>query len=120
MKESRLWFWFIASGLVMIILLAIHMSIMHMSFLMAKLGLGSEDVLNSASVLFRSRMPFHVLVYILLLGTGLFHGLYGLRGIVYELPIGEVLKKTGDILILLAGFSLFLFGAYAIYLGFVI
>lgn len=119
MKESTLWFLFIVSGAVMVVLLAIHMGIMHMDSLLLHFNLGYKNVLSSESVAQRARDIFHVIVYMLLLGTALFHGLYGLRSMVYELPIKEIYKKMTDAAVLLAGVLFFFWGAAAIIIGYV-
>jgi|WetSurMetagenome_2_1015567.scaffolds.fasta_scaffold1654426_1 succinate dehydrogenase hydrophobic anchor subunit len=119
MKESTLWFLFILSGAVMVLLLAIHMAIMHLDSLLLYCGIGYKDVLNAQSVAQRSRMIFHVIVYMLLLASALFHGLYGLRSMIYELPLKEFYKKMTDVAVLLAGVLFFFWGAAAIIIGYV-
>lgn len=118
MKESNLWFLFIAAGAIILVLLGIHMAIMHMESLLAFIGIGYKHVLSSESVGMRSKMLHHVILYMLLLATALFHGLYGFRSIVYELPINVFLKRFTDIVVTLAGFLFFFWGAAAIIIGY--
>jgi succinate dehydrogenase / fumarate reductase membrane anchor subunit len=119
MKESTLWFLFILSGAVMVLLLAIHMAIMHMDSLLLFFHVGYDHVLSSESVARRAREIFHVIVYMLLLVTALFHGLYGLRSMIYELPLKEIYRKMTDVAVLLAGVLFFFWGAAAIIIGYV-
>jgi succinate dehydrogenase hydrophobic anchor subunit len=51
--------------------------------------------------------------YIVLLGAALFHGLYGLRNILFELGPGPGIKRALTALLLLMGVGLFGYGAWA-------
>ena len=53
-----------------------------------------------------------MIIYILLLGTGLFHGLYGLRSLFFELSLSKSLEKTIGGVLAVAGIALFLYGSY--------
>jgi succinate dehydrogenase hydrophobic anchor subunit len=68
-------------------------------------------------VLFRSLsrdgMLFFTVTYVLLLGVALYHGLYGLRTILFELTLKPVVEKTITVLLLLLGLGLFGLGAWA-------
>jgi len=89
------------------------MGIMHMGSILSRLGLNfSSDPTNSEDVFRRSEQVMFMFIYIVLLGTGLFHGLYGLRSIFYELSLPKVLEKTIGRLLCIAGIALFLYGSY--------
>jgi succinate dehydrogenase hydrophobic anchor subunit len=47
-----------------------------------------------------------------LLAAGLYHGLYGLRGIIRELPLTPALAKAVDVGVLLLGLFIFALGTY--------
>ena len=109
-RESTLWTWHLLAGAVIFVLLGLHMFIMHLS------GLGNgggEDVISYSSVMERSRDVAYVVVYVLLLGVALYHGLYGLRKIIFELTISEGAERVISVLIVLAGVGLFVIGTYA-------
>lgn len=112
MRESRLWFWHILSAVVILILLGVHMGIMHLSELLHMAGIGSGDPVDSSEVFQRSRQAVYMVTYILLLGTGLFHGLYGLRSIFFELSLSRSLEKLIGGVLAVAGIALFLYGGY--------
>jgi succinate dehydrogenase hydrophobic anchor subunit len=112
MRESRLWFWHILSAVVILILLGLHMGTMHLSELLHMVGIGSGDPVDSSQVFERSRQAVYMVTYILLLGTGLFHGLYGLRSIFFELSLSKALEKTIGGVLAVAGVALFLYGSY--------
>lgn len=112
MRESKLWFWHIVSGLVILVLLGIHMSIMHLGTILNFLGIGSLDPLNSSEVFRRSRQLFFAVMYIFLLGAALFHGLYGLRSIMFELSLSKTVEKAVGRVCAVVGFALFIYGSY--------
>jgi succinate dehydrogenase hydrophobic anchor subunit len=51
--------------------------------------------------------------YILLLGAALFHGLYGLRSMLFELSFSRAVEKFIGGLCAVAGVVLFVYGSYA-------
>jgi succinate dehydrogenase hydrophobic anchor subunit len=53
-----------------------------------------------------------MVAYILLLGVGLFHGLYGLRSIFFELSLPKGAEKTIGSILAVAGIALFIYGSY--------
>ncbi|MDI9611955.1 MAG: hypothetical protein QM330_02675 [Acidobacteriota bacterium] len=112
MRESRLWFWHILSAVAILFLLGLHMGIMHMGTVLEALGLGSTHPTATAEVFARSQHLFFMITYIALLGTALFHGLYGFRSILCELSLSQSLQKAIGRLCTVAGFALFLYGTY--------
>jgi succinate dehydrogenase hydrophobic anchor subunit len=112
MRESRLWFWHILSAIVILVLLGLHMGTMHLSELLHMIGIGSGDPVQSAQVFHRSQQAVYMITYILLLGTGLFHGLYGLRSIFFELSLSRTLEKLIGGVLAVAGIALFVYGSY--------
>ncbi|MBN2242438.1 MAG: hypothetical protein JW793_07085 [Acidobacteria bacterium] len=112
MRESRLWFWHILSAAVILVLLGIHMGIMHLGELLHMAGIGSGDPVDSSQVFGRSRQAVFMITYILLLGAGLFHGLYGLRSMFFELSLSKSLEKLVGGVLAVAGIALFLYGSY--------
>ncbi len=113
MRESKLWFWHIFTAVIILILLGLHMGIMHMSEILSTIGIGSGDPIESSKVFDRSQLLSFMIIYILLLGAGLFHGLYGLRSILFELSLSRTLEKTIGGLCAVAGVVLFIYGSYA-------
>ena len=53
------------------------------------------------------------MTYILLLGTALYHGLYGLRTILFELTLKPAAEKAVSVVLLVAGLGLFGLGTWA-------
>jgi succinate dehydrogenase / fumarate reductase membrane anchor subunit len=118
MKESTFWSWHIIAAIAMIVVLTIHMGVMHLDNLMILLGFGQEDVLSFQSVLERSKSIYYLFIYLILLGAALYHGLYGFQTILFETSIGKKLAKPIKVLIPIGGFLLFIWGAYAIIVGY--
>ena len=113
MNGTRSWTWHMAAGVVLVFLLGLHMFIMHMAgggHWFAPYRAETDSVLNS---LFRDSRLFFTVTYILLLGVGLYHGLYGLRTMVFELTLKPALEKAITVILLLAGLGLFCLGTWA-------
>ncbi|MBN1569321.1 MAG: hypothetical protein JXA73_15855 [Acidobacteria bacterium] len=114
MRESKLWSWHILSAVIILILLGLHMGTMHLGAILNALGIGSGEPTRSAEVFHRSRQVFYMVTYILLLGAALFHGLYGLRSMFFELSFfSKAVRKAIGGFCAVVGFALFIYGSYA-------
>ncbi len=113
MRESTLWVLHIFAGILIFFLLGLHMFIMHYDAILVFLGIGYQNPVQAESVFLRSKQFFFMITYILLLGTALYHGLYGLKNIIFELKISATLEKVTSWLLVLFGLLLFIYGAYA-------
>ena len=113
MRESKLWFWHILSAIVILVLLGVHMGTMHLNVLLNLVGIGSHDPTQSADVFHRSQELIYMVTYILLLGAALFHGLYGLRIMLFELSLSKGIEKAIGSVCAIAGIVLFIYGSYA-------
>jgi succinate dehydrogenase hydrophobic anchor subunit len=113
MRESKLWSWHILTAVIILVLLGIHMGIMHLSAIMNAFGLGPAEPTKSDEVFHRSQQVFFMVTYILLLGSALFHGLYGLRSMLFELSLSKSVQKAIGGFCAVAGFVLFIYGSYA-------
>jgi succinate dehydrogenase hydrophobic anchor subunit len=112
MRESKLWFWHILSAIVILVLLGIHMGIMHLGEILGTIGIGSSDPVKWSEVIHRSQQVCFMVTYIVMLGAALFHGLYGLRSMLFELSLSKALEKAIGGLCALAGVVLFIYGSY--------
>jgi succinate dehydrogenase / fumarate reductase membrane anchor subunit len=111
MKESTLWLLHIIAALVLVIAIPIHMH--NFSTLLRLLGApGYELALSWEFVSSRARDIFYTVTYIALLGAATYHGMYGVRSIIYELTLSKSLERISSILCFLAGAGLFVFGTY--------
>ncbi len=113
MRETKFWTWHMAAGVVILFLLGLHMLIMHtggITHLYApKDGLATSE----ANSLFRDGRLFFTVTYIILLGVALYHGLYGLRTMLFELTLKPAAEKAISTILLLLGLGLFGLGTWA-------
>lgn len=112
MRESRLWSWHILTGILVLVLLGLHMGIMHLGTILNALGIESGNPTHSSEVFRRSQNLFFMINYILLLGAALFHGLYGLRSMLFELSLSRTAEKFIGGMCAVAGVALFIYGSY--------
>lgn len=105
MRESRFWLLHLLAGLALVFLLGVHLVLMH---------LGPGDPLVYERVARRAESPGWQLFYLIFLAFALYHGLYGLRGILLEVLAKK--GRTGLLTGFLAalGILAFAFGAYVV------
>ncbi len=113
MRDQRWWTWHIAAGAIILVFLGLHMVVMHLDAIFRIFNPYPGHPIEWANVLERTKSAFFMVTYIVLLGAALYHGLYGLRNILFELNPGAGLKKTISLLFVVGGLALFVFGAYA-------
>jgi succinate dehydrogenase / fumarate reductase membrane anchor subunit len=113
MRDQRLWTWHLLAGLAILVFGGLHMAIMHLD---ATLGIfnpvGGHPV-DWGNVVARARSGFFLASYLALLAAALFHGLYGLRNLLFELGPGPGLKRLLDLTLGLGGSAFFVLGAWA-------
>lgn len=110
MRETRLWTLHLLAIPVILVLLGMHFAIMHYSPVFY--GMSVEEARSFEVMIERGRSVAQLVLYILLLVAGLYHGLYGVRGILRELPLTPTLAKAVDIGILFFGLFIFALGTY--------
>ena len=114
MNGTRSWTWHMAAGVVLLFLLGLHMFIMHLAgsgaHWFSPYGQESASFENS---LFRDGRLFFTVTYILLLGVGLYHGLYGLRTMIFELTLKRPIEKAVTVVLVIVGLGLFCLGTWA-------
>jgi succinate dehydrogenase / fumarate reductase membrane anchor subunit len=89
------------------------MAIMHLDVLLGIFNPADPHPIAWANVAARARMGFFTVSYIVLLGAALFHGLYGLRNILFELGPARGVKSALNVVLAVGGIGLFVFGAWA-------
>jgi succinate dehydrogenase hydrophobic anchor subunit len=113
MRDRTLWTWHIGAGVVILVLLGLHMTIMHLGSTLGIFGAGGAEPVEWESVASRAQSLFFTVTYVLLLGAALYHGFYGLRNILLELNPGARLRRTINAGLSLVGLALFGFGTWA-------
>lgn len=112
-RDQKLWTWHLAAGLLILVLLGLHMAIMHLDSLLGIFNATGSHAIDWQNVAARGQSLFFMLSYVLLLGAALFHGLYGLRNVLFELDLAGPLKRSLDWALLVLGLGLFLYGTWA-------
>ena len=110
MRETRLWSLHILVIPIIAVLLGMHFALMH--YAPVFYGMSVDKAREYGTMLARGKSVAQFVVYILLLIAGLYHGLYGLRGILRELPLTPTLIKIVDVGIFLFGLFIFALGTY--------
>ena len=113
MRETKYWTWHMAAGVVILFLLGLHMLIMHLGGTTHLFAPQGGDAVSKANSLFRDGRLFFTVTYILLLGVALYHGLYGLRTILFELTLEPAVEKATTVVLLVVGLGLFGLGTWA-------
>lgn len=115
MRDSKLWTWHLAAGVVILVFLGLHMAVMHLDAIIHLAGFnpaGGHPV-DWANVAARAKSAFLAVTYVVLLGAALFHGLYGLRNILLELNPGRGVAAAISAVLLVGGIGLFVLGTWA-------
>jgi len=112
-RERSLWTWHLAAGAVIAVLLGTHMTVMHLDQLVGAFNPHGGHPVDWANVVARGKEAGFTASYLLLLGAALFHGLYGLRGILLELDPPAGARRALSAVLLLGGLGLFIYGAWA-------
>ncbi len=110
MRETRLWSLHLLAIPIIFVLLGMHLAIMH--YAPVFYGMSVDKAREFGTMIERGKSVTQFVLYILLLIAGLYHGLYGLRGILRELPLTPTLIKVVDVGILTLGLLIFALGTY--------
>jgi succinate dehydrogenase/fumarate reductase cytochrome b subunit len=113
MRETKYWTWHMAAGVVILFLLGLHMLIMHVGDITHLFAPYVGGAVSKANSLYRDGMLFFTVTYILLLGVALYHGLYGLRTILFELTLKPAAEKAVSFVLFILGLGLFGLGTWA-------
>jgi succinate dehydrogenase / fumarate reductase membrane anchor subunit len=113
MRETKYWTWHMAAGVAILLLLGLHMLIMHVGGYAQIFAPRGGEVASKANSLFRDSQVFFTVTYVLLLGAALYHGLYGLRTILFELTLKRAAEKAVSFVLLAMGLGLFALGTWA-------
>jgi succinate dehydrogenase / fumarate reductase membrane anchor subunit len=113
MRETKYWTWHMAAGVVILFLLGLHMLVMHLGGTTHLFAPHGGEAISRANSLFRDGRLFFTVAYILLLGVALYHGLYGLRTILFELTLKPAVEKVTTFVLLVVGLGLFGLGTWA-------
>jgi succinate dehydrogenase hydrophobic anchor subunit len=114
MRESRFWILHMMCALVILVFLGLHLALMHLSGVLALINPVLARPVAWDHVLARARSNFFTVTYVFMLAAALFHGLYGLRTMLFELTENPALRKAATLVFVAGGFGLFGLGTYAL------
>lgn len=113
MRETRYWTWHMAAGVAIFVLLGLHMTTMHLGGLThLSVAQPAEESISPANSQARDARVIFEVMYVALLGIALYHGLYGLRTVVFELALKPAAEKAVTAFLVIAGIGLFVFGTW--------
>ena len=112
MHETKYWTWHMAAGVVILFLLGLHMLIVHLGGVTHLFVPFGGEAVSKSNSLFRDGKLFFTVTYVLLLGAALYHGLYGLRTILFELTLKPATERVTTAVLLLVGLALFGLGTW--------
>ena len=113
MRETKYWTWHMAAGVVIFFLLGLHMLIMHMGSITQLFMPHGGEAISKENSLFRDGNLLFTVTYVILLGTALYHGLYGLRTMLFELTLAPAVEKAVTLVLAILGLGLFGLGTWA-------
>ncbi len=114
MNGTKYWTWHMAAGVVILFLLGLHMCIMHIGVSSTAFSADvHQEAIAKVNSLFRDGQLFFTVTYILLLAVALYHGLYGLRTILFELTLPPAAEKFITVLFVVIGIGMFGLGTWA-------
>ena len=113
MKETKFWTWHLITAVIILFFLGVHMAIMHLDLIWGVLNPAGGRAIEWDNVFARSKLLLFAVTYIALLGAALYHGLYGLRTILFELNIKKGLRTFLTVVFWIGGICLFITGTYA-------
>ncbi len=113
MRETKYWTWHMAAGVVILFLLGLHMLIMHTGGITHWFAPHGGEAISKENSLARDGMLFFTVTYVLLLLVALYHGLYGLRTILFELTLKPALEKAVSVVLVVVGLGLLGLGTWA-------
>ena len=109
MRESTLWLLQISTAIVLVVAVTVHLA----SFT-SFVGPGRTEGLEFPVVKSRVVNPLYTVMYILFLGAGFYHGIYGVRTIISELLPNRSLRRFLVAILVVAGLAFFGWGTYTV------
>jgi succinate dehydrogenase hydrophobic anchor subunit len=109
MLKTRLHLLFLLAAVGIAVFLGIHMAVQHLNNVLAT---GETDPTSWLAMIARATENGWVVIYILLLAFGLYHGLYGLRGIILELTTSDKAIRVINWVFIIGGIALFIWASY--------
>lgn len=100
------------AGVIILGLLGIHIITVHMWSLLGWFNPAGGKATEWANLTARARLGIYAVTYIFLLAAVFYHGLYGLRTILFELGLKPESQRFLNILFIIVGICFFTLGAW--------
>jgi succinate dehydrogenase/fumarate reductase cytochrome b subunit len=113
MNKTKYWTWHMAAGVVLLFLLGLHMLIMHIGGIVHWFSPDGGEAISVKNSLSRDSSMAFTISYVFLLAVGLYHGLYGLRTILFELTFKPEAEKVVTGFLWILGLGLLGLGTWA-------
>lgn len=104
----------LVTGVLIAALLGIHMVISHLDAILGFFGVDATEPFSWESMIGRASQGIWVGLYIALLALVLYHGLYGLRGIILELTTSVKTARIITRIFIIIGIVTFIWGTYVV------
>ena len=112
MRRTYLWFAQIVTGVFLAALLGMHMVMMHLDSILGFFGVDTGEPASWASMMERADQGLWLVFYVAFLALALYHGLNGLRGIIFELSLSQRTEQITTRVIIGVGITAFGLGTY--------
>lgn len=112
MRTTYLWLLQLVSGVLIAVLLGIHVVSIHLRAILGFFGVDATQPTSWESMIGRANQGIWVGLYIALLALVLYHSLYGLRSIIFELTPSIKTERIVTWVIIVFGIIAFIGGTY--------
>jgi len=112
MRTTRFRLVHMLAGAVIAVLLGIHMVVIHLDTVLGFFGIGTTEPTSWGSMIARASQSIWVGLYIALLAFVLYHGFYGLRGVILEVTTSAKTGRVVTWVLITVGIITFIWGTY--------
>lgn len=112
MRATRFHLLHLLAGILIAVLLTLHLIATHLDSVLDFFGVEVSDPTSWTSMMDRASDAAWVGIYIALLAAGLYHALYGLRGIILELTPSARVARIVNWSFVIIGIAVFGWGTY--------
>jgi succinate dehydrogenase hydrophobic anchor subunit len=113
MRKATAWNLHILAGVALVILLGTHMITTHLDLILGWFNPAGGEAIDWKNVTARGAEISWSIFYVFFLGIALYHGLYGLRTILFELSLNRGAEKAVTAILVTVGIGLFIIGTVA-------
>lgn len=114
MRGTKTWSLHLLAGLCLVILFGTHMIYTHLDLILGWFNPAGGEGTDWANVIWRGKHTITLFYYILFLGVALYHSLYGLRTIIFELGVKQKNEKIITTAFVALGVVIFIIGTVVV------